>query len=68
MPKKEEIIESFEINHGFNLVSLLNDFKDDSNHYAFPILDNHNIDTQQFVDLVKFNIDYKSFYENMFKK
>lgn len=67
MPKKEEIIESFEINHGSNLISLLSDFKKESNYYGFPVLNNFNVNNNDFVDLIKFNIDYKSFYNNLFK-
>ena len=65
MPKKEEIEDKFEALHTYNLISLLYDLKDNLKSHAIPILDieskNHST---EFINLIKYNINYKDFYNN----
>tara|TARA_A100001388_G_C28656519_1_gene444643 strand:- start:13 stop:255 length:243 start_codon:yes stop_codon:yes gene_type:complete len=64
MPKKEDIKDAFEIYHSYNLLELLNEYIDDCRMYALPILDKYEINKSDFIDLIKFNIDYKKFYDS----
>lgn len=65
MPSKEEIEDKFDTIHTYNLISLLTDIKNSLKGNAIPILNNESTDhSEQFINLIKYNIDYKDFYNN----
>lgn len=67
MPQKEQIKEAFDIYHSYNLLQLLGEFTEDCKMYALPLLDKYEIDKSDFIDLIKYNIDYKKFYNSLGK-
>ena len=69
MPSREEIVDSFDSYHTYNLLILYNKLKDKCISHGLNLLDNTNYNTSiEFINLIKNNVDLKYYHQNKMTK
>ena len=63
MPSPNEISEVFDLHHSYNLLNLLSEIKNQYHDLSILNKQNKYIESD-FIELIKFNINYKSFIKN----
>lgn len=63
MPSPNEISELFDLHHSYNLLNLLSEIKNQYHDLSILNKQNKYIESD-FIELIKFNINYKSFIKN----